>query len=239
MIFRRRRPRTIGFLNLPEDVMYCVLHLCDTSSMICISRTTKYLHYLAFSPTVWIPLVADLRHRGFVDPFSARDIRSMPTQSLVAVVKRLVVGPNARSPSPSPSRARSFSGILHKLWKSQKRRAPHALQAPGLAHVVLHTPIYPEIHLRHDLRRRHCTPRRCHFAPPRAPHPHLLRFLLRRCCAPPPPPLCSSAATAAPPSCSTLHAPPSPFPRRTPRSSRAPSPRRCSSTAVHTAFPAL
>ncbi|KAJ7120310.1 hypothetical protein C8R44DRAFT_877750 [Mycena epipterygia] len=97
--------------------------------------------------------------------------------------------------------------------------------------------------------------RRRHFAPPCAPR--LYRRAPRcRCCAPPPPPLCSPAATVATSSCSTLHAPPSPYrsPPHAPPSRyappappllphcaphRVPRPSRCAPTALYTARPAL
>ncbi|KAJ7139145.1 hypothetical protein C8R44DRAFT_727254 [Mycena epipterygia] len=124
-IFRRRPPprTTLIFLDIPEDVIYCILCLCDISSVIRISQANKYLHNLAFSPTVWMSIIGDLRHRGFVDRPSTTVIRPMTTQSLVAVVKRLVMGPNAWSPPPPPPRPTSVSRILKKLGRSQGRRA--------------------------------------------------------------------------------------------------------------------
>ncbi|KAJ7110476.1 hypothetical protein C8R44DRAFT_856831, partial [Mycena epipterygia] len=68
MIFR--------FVDLPEDVVREILCLCDIASVMCTSQTNKY-HHFAFTPAVWMALVEDLRHRGFVDRLCAADIRSM------------------------------------------------------------------------------------------------------------------------------------------------------------------
>ncbi|KAJ7096907.1 hypothetical protein C8R44DRAFT_989167 [Mycena epipterygia] len=125
-------------LDLPEDVIRYALCLCEISSVTCISQTNKYLHYLAYTPTIWIALVEDLRQRGFIDRPSTTDIRTMSTQSLVEVVMRLVLGPKAWS-SPSP-RPKSFSRIL-KLAIPRGRREPNPPQVTACAHIVLHPSI--------------------------------------------------------------------------------------------------
>ncbi|KAJ7198137.1 hypothetical protein GGX14DRAFT_184301 [Mycena pura] len=98
-------------LDLPLELLLMVLCFCDVSSVMLASQTNKTLHDLACLRIVWISLVEDLRHRGFVDRLSAADVRAMPTSDLVAVVRRLVVGPAAWSPAQSsaerPSRSAS------------------------------------------------------------------------------------------------------------------------------------
>ncbi|KAJ7133328.1 hypothetical protein C8R44DRAFT_849458 [Mycena epipterygia] len=124
------------FLNLPEDVLHDVLCLSDIYSVISISQTNKYLHDLASTPTIWIFLVEDLRNRGFIDRLSAADIRSMSTQSLVAIVRRLVIGPEAWSPSARP---KFFSKILQKL--ASRGRAADPPPAQPYTQILLHAPI--------------------------------------------------------------------------------------------------
>ncbi|KAJ7095560.1 hypothetical protein C8R44DRAFT_889982 [Mycena epipterygia] len=132
------------FLDLPEDVINYALCLCDIYSVVCISQTNKYLHDLAFTPSIWMTLVEDLRNRGFVDRLSAADIRSLSTQSLVALVRRLVLGPEAWSPpSRIQSRPKSFSRILYKLSNLRGRRAADPPPVQACAHIVLHPSIHP------------------------------------------------------------------------------------------------
>ncbi|KAJ7106994.1 hypothetical protein C8R44DRAFT_885676 [Mycena epipterygia] len=141
----------MSFVDLPEDVVYHALSMCDVSSVISISQTSKYLHLLGLTPTVWRSLVEDLRNRGFIDRLSAADIRAMSTETLIAVVKRLVVGPAAWSPpkiqsSPQPT---SFSKMLAKLVRprGQKAAVPGPLQIQPSEETVLHPalpPVFPE-----------------------------------------------------------------------------------------------
>lgn len=105
------------------------MNLVVPRSIISPAQTNKYLHDLAFTQTIWISLVDDLRKRGFVDRLSAADIQKMSTQSLVAVVRRLVVRPDAWSPpriqhpkSPPP---KSFAQFLHNI--ASPRRTPGTL----------------------------------------------------------------------------------------------------------------
>ncbi|KAJ7110516.1 hypothetical protein C8R44DRAFT_883652 [Mycena epipterygia] len=140
------------FLDLPEDVILYTLCRCDVSSVLSISETNRYLHDLAFTATtIWMSLVEDLRHRGFVDRLSAADIRTMSTQSLVALVRRMVVGPETWSrpkiQQPKSSQRMSFSRILHKLASSQEQPAtlhPHRAQ-PACAKIVVHLSLPVEL----------------------------------------------------------------------------------------------
>ncbi|KAJ7080101.1 hypothetical protein C8R44DRAFT_862919 [Mycena epipterygia] len=131
----------IKFLDIPEDVVQDILVFCDISSVIYISQTNKYLHLLAFTPTLWRALVEDLRHRGFFDRLSGSAIRTMSTQSLIAVVRRVVVGPEAWSSSPTIQSPRSkiFTKILHKLAGQGRTAAPPPAQP--IDQIVLHPPI--------------------------------------------------------------------------------------------------
>ncbi|KAJ7145542.1 hypothetical protein C8R44DRAFT_166 [Mycena epipterygia] len=136
----------MSFPDLPEDVVCYALSACEISSVVSISQTSKHLHLLAFTPTVWMSLVEDLRNRGFVDRLSAADIRKMSTQSLVAAVKRLVLGPEAWSPpriqSPQP---KSLPRILHKLTRHRGRPIPDPPRPQPRARIVLHPSMPPAI----------------------------------------------------------------------------------------------
>ncbi|KAJ7084720.1 hypothetical protein C8R44DRAFT_894149 [Mycena epipterygia] len=135
---------TFTLLHLPEDVLHYSLCLCDVSSVICISQANKFLHRLAFAPTIWISLVEALRNRGFIDRHSAADIRNMSTESLVGIVRRLVGGPDAWSPPkilhPRPQR-KLCEKILHKISGARELRENSPQEAR--AHIVLHPPISP------------------------------------------------------------------------------------------------
>ncbi|KAJ7114475.1 hypothetical protein C8R44DRAFT_855693, partial [Mycena epipterygia] len=130
------------FLDLPEDVILDILAICEVSSVLSVSQTNKYLHLLAFTPTLWMSLVEDLRHRGFFDRLSSTDVRSMSTRSLVALVRRLVVGPETWSPSRNQSpRPTLLSRILGTL--TRHRRLPSEASPPvkPCVQVVLHPPV--------------------------------------------------------------------------------------------------
>ncbi|KAJ6486566.1 hypothetical protein DFH09DRAFT_1339585 [Mycena vulgaris] len=81
------------FLDLPEEVVCYALGLFDISSVISICQANKYLHHLAFTPTVWISLVEELWYRGIIDGIFPSDIHALSTPELIAVVKRLLLGP--------------------------------------------------------------------------------------------------------------------------------------------------
>ncbi|KAJ7080237.1 hypothetical protein C8R44DRAFT_907181 [Mycena epipterygia] len=88
-------------------------------------------------------LVEDLRNRNFVDRLSAPDIRAMSTQDLVAVVRRLVVGPD--SWSPRIQSLQPFSRIRQKTASYLKTAAldGNASPARACAPIVVHPSIPP------------------------------------------------------------------------------------------------
>ncbi|KAJ7106989.1 hypothetical protein C8R44DRAFT_323296 [Mycena epipterygia] len=148
--YRILTPTTMSFLDLPEDVIYHALSMCDISSVICISQTSKYLHLLGLAPTVWRSLVEDLRYRGFVDRLSIADIRAMSTETSMTVVKRVVAGPEAWSPPKiqSPPQPTFFSKLLAKLVRprEQKEAVPDPPQIQPGGEIVLHPalpPVFP------------------------------------------------------------------------------------------------
>ncbi|KAJ7208238.1 hypothetical protein GGX14DRAFT_633797 [Mycena pura] len=128
-------------LDLPLELLLIVLCFCDVSSVVSASQTNKMVHDLASSRIVWISLVSDLQPRGFVDRLSAADVRVMPTSDLVALVRRLVVGPAAWSPTQSSAEHPSHSAshvVLRPAITPGHRFSQHdvAVLPPG-EHVLL------------------------------------------------------------------------------------------------------
>ncbi|KAJ7198165.1 hypothetical protein GGX14DRAFT_470409 [Mycena pura] len=80
-------------LDLPSDILLRILHNCDVSSLRSASQANKSFHDLVFTRIIWISLVQDLRYRGFVDGLSADDVKAMSTPELIALMRRLVLGP--------------------------------------------------------------------------------------------------------------------------------------------------
>ncbi|KAJ7133202.1 hypothetical protein C8R44DRAFT_870634 [Mycena epipterygia] len=134
----------MSFVDLPQDVIYSVLWMGDLSSVISIGQTNRYLHDLAFTPTVWISLVEDLRNRGFVDRLSGADLQTMSTESLVAVVKRLVVGPEAWS-TPGIQSTPQRSMLSRKVPSPERQQAADLPKIQPCAQIVLHPAIPPAL----------------------------------------------------------------------------------------------
>ncbi|KAJ7116958.1 hypothetical protein C8R44DRAFT_202522 [Mycena epipterygia] len=108
-----------------------------------MAQTNKYLHHLAFTRFLWISLVQDLWNRGFIDRLSAADIRVLPVQALVQVVRQLVVGPAAWSP-PRIERPKSLQpSALPKISDPQGIPEPlvQSLPKAPCARIVLHPSI--------------------------------------------------------------------------------------------------
>ncbi|KAJ7132496.1 hypothetical protein C8R44DRAFT_774116, partial [Mycena epipterygia] len=144
------------FLDLPEDVIYQVLCLSDIYSVLCISQTNKYLHDFALSPIIWRSLVEDLRKRNFLDRLSAADIRTMSTQSLMSVVRRLVVGPEAWAarriqslPTIQSPKTRVFSRILRNLTSTRGQQTADPPTVQACAQILLHPSIPPAVRAPH------------------------------------------------------------------------------------------
>ncbi|KAJ7111217.1 hypothetical protein C8R44DRAFT_883047 [Mycena epipterygia] len=133
------------FLDLPEDVVHEALCLCDIASVLSISE----VQFVAIHRSYFLlrTLVEDLRHRGFIDRLTATDIRSMSAQSLVAIVRRLVVGPEAWSPPRFQSTPFTpFSRIFGKSSRPRRKPAPlgpDSSLAQPCAHIVLNSKAKP------------------------------------------------------------------------------------------------
>lgn len=100
-------------------------------------QTSKSLRRITSTRAVWISLVKDLRALGFIDRLSIGDIETLPTAELVAVVKRLVVGPESWS-MKRPSGSSLFSKIFGRLL-GPRQNLP-VLQAEISERLVLHPP---------------------------------------------------------------------------------------------------
>ncbi|KAF8199935.1 hypothetical protein K438DRAFT_672980 [Mycena galopus ATCC 62051] len=102
---------------------------CDIASVVSTSQTCRYLHDLAFRKSVWLGLLDDLRERSIWDSASPPDLQSLGTDELVKLVKRLMTGPETRSPQHPGFRLEvSKEIILHPKFKHTPR---------GLGHVEL------------------------------------------------------------------------------------------------------
>ncbi|KAJ7154118.1 hypothetical protein C8R46DRAFT_1356872 [Mycena filopes] len=78
---------------LVGDVVLLILKFCDISSIVAMSQSSKYLHQLASSKTVWLSAVKDLLRRGFIDLAPGEELNDLSKEELVEKVMRAVHGP--------------------------------------------------------------------------------------------------------------------------------------------------
>ncbi|KAJ6555462.1 hypothetical protein DFH09DRAFT_1165426 [Mycena vulgaris] len=130
---------------------------CDSRSLSSSSdqmlpQANKYLHHLAFTPTVWISLVEELWYRGIIDGIFPSDIHALSTPELIAVVKRLLLGPETWSPPrldkcPRPQLNR-IPNILRKLTSpisgARDEPAPVAFMDPLQVHTSARIVLHPK-----------------------------------------------------------------------------------------------
>ncbi|KAJ7512182.1 hypothetical protein B0H11DRAFT_1950150 [Mycena galericulata] len=83
--------------HLPADVVLSIFLCCDICTVICVAQTCKSLHELAFSKTVWLALVGDLRRRCILDTSCTPNPQDLSLDELINLVKRLTFGPTTRS----------------------------------------------------------------------------------------------------------------------------------------------
>ncbi|KAJ7615445.1 hypothetical protein FB45DRAFT_935697 [Roridomyces roridus] len=58
----------MNLLQLPAEVLcFTLAEHCDVSTVVSAAQTCRALHVLAFSKTVWLGLVEDLKQRFIVD----------------------------------------------------------------------------------------------------------------------------------------------------------------------------
>ncbi|KAJ7615427.1 hypothetical protein FB45DRAFT_1064355 [Roridomyces roridus] len=89
--------------ELPEDIILHILARCEIVAVLSAAQTCRYVHFLAFSKTVWLALVEELRARSMLDATSTANIRDLTTNELIGLVRRLESGPSSWSSSQSGS----------------------------------------------------------------------------------------------------------------------------------------
>ncbi|KAJ7722429.1 hypothetical protein DFH07DRAFT_1067407 [Mycena maculata] len=128
-------------MDLPEDVIYYILGFCDISSVLNVGQTSKYFRRLSVSRVLWASLVKDLRRKGLIDRLSNADIEELPTLELIAVVKRLQIGPKSWSVQKK-MKPTGLPRIFAKLFGAPRSRRSQrrVLHATVSARLVLHPP---------------------------------------------------------------------------------------------------
>ncbi|KAJ7196551.1 hypothetical protein GGX14DRAFT_672895 [Mycena pura] len=116
------------FQDLPEDVLRAIFNVSDIYAVVSMSRANKYLRQLAVDKLVWVDLVENLLYKGFVDRLTTSKVHSYSQEGLVALVKRLLVGPQCWNP---PSKAKSHFRLGLKTSDPKS-------QSPAPAQTVLH-----------------------------------------------------------------------------------------------------
>ncbi|KAF7352318.1 hypothetical protein MVEN_01195500 [Mycena venus] len=132
--------RKLGLQDLVEDVLILILTECDVADAVALSATSKFLHNLAFTTTVWYHLVTKLAHRGFID--SGPDdgfLKDLSTNQLIDLVKRTLRGPRSWSetylePSATEKTIRRAANLFRRFVRKPPLQPP--LQFP-LASVPL------------------------------------------------------------------------------------------------------
>ncbi|KAJ6510906.1 hypothetical protein C8R45DRAFT_1089038 [Mycena sanguinolenta] len=94
--------RKVILLELPADVLFCILAALDVYAIISLGQTCKRLYSLAFSEfkSIWLDLLADLKCRGFIDEATTPDLVMLSAKELIDCVKRLAIGPSTWTPTP-------------------------------------------------------------------------------------------------------------------------------------------
>ncbi|KAJ6535887.1 hypothetical protein B0H10DRAFT_90943 [Mycena sp. CBHHK59/15] len=98
-------PSKMSLITLDEDIFPRILSLLDIITVVRCRQVCWYMCYLAESKDVWVALVFDLCQRRLLDlPATTSDtilntLRDMPTDELIAHVKRVVRGPDSWTPT--------------------------------------------------------------------------------------------------------------------------------------------
>ncbi|KAJ7065626.1 hypothetical protein C8F01DRAFT_1366576 [Mycena amicta] len=83
-----------SFSDVPADILFAILAICDIASVLSIGQTCRYLHGLSLEKSIWVSLCRDLQRRGILDSFRTPELTGLSTPDLLALVKRLVLGPS-------------------------------------------------------------------------------------------------------------------------------------------------
>ncbi|KAF7326191.1 F-box domain-containing protein [Mycena kentingensis (nom. inval.)] len=81
--------------ELPEDILRCILGLCDVYGVLSFGLTSKGSRSLAVDRLIWVDIVEQLRWSGFIYGESRASIACKSQPELVAVVKRLLLAPES------------------------------------------------------------------------------------------------------------------------------------------------
>ncbi|KAJ7187641.1 hypothetical protein GGX14DRAFT_610611 [Mycena pura] len=87
-----------SLLNLAPEVILAVFAHCDVSSVVSAGQTCRWLNQLAFDKCIWVALCRDLQRRAILDSVSTPELADLSTRELIALVKRLVHGPETWTP---------------------------------------------------------------------------------------------------------------------------------------------
>ncbi|KAJ7608784.1 hypothetical protein FB45DRAFT_1067264 [Roridomyces roridus] len=122
------------FTDLVPDIIFAILAFLDISTVISIAQTCQLLHSLAFSKSVWIALVEDLRLRSILD--YGPNLQESSVDELIQLVKRTVLGPDSWLSGPRMSAVVAQRKIhLHPPMSSSIDSMPRLL--PSGRHVFL------------------------------------------------------------------------------------------------------
>ncbi|KAJ7456797.1 hypothetical protein B0H11DRAFT_2287344 [Mycena galericulata] len=128
--------------TLPEDVLQYILQFCDVSSVL------RFGQVLTAESGVGVDFPGE---RSAEDRLSIGDIELLSTAALVALVKRLVAGPESWSPAAQTvAKPKMLSRILRKLIRPFSRWwSENLLVHPAQlsARLSLHLPISAETDL--------------------------------------------------------------------------------------------
>ncbi|KAF7352317.1 hypothetical protein MVEN_01195400 [Mycena venus] len=128
--------------DLVEDVLILILTECDVADVLALSATSKFLHSLVFTNTVWYPLVTKLVHRGFID--SGPDdgyLKDLSPTQLIELVKRIIRGPKSWSEQSESSSVKKTVRRAVKILRKLARKSPVDATLVESRRIVLH----PEI----------------------------------------------------------------------------------------------
>ncbi|KAJ7444466.1 hypothetical protein FB451DRAFT_1434337 [Mycena latifolia] len=117
--------------TLSDDLLLYILPLCDISSVLAISQTCKYLHFLSGDRLLWTVLLETLTLRCLRDPLPGEDLRALSAPALLALAKRAVRGSHMWLDA-SPARAPALPRMVHIPCDGFQRAEP----LPGGRYVV-------------------------------------------------------------------------------------------------------
>ncbi|RDB30925.1 hypothetical protein Hypma_004927 [Hypsizygus marmoreus] len=100
---------------LVDDILLKILTHCDICSALRASQVSWHLYGLVFSREIWLALISDLLRRSFIDLPPHKDLKTLTTQSLIDLVKHIVLGPRTwKTTTTSPSEPSPMHQIILK-----------------------------------------------------------------------------------------------------------------------------